>query len=158
MHRQVASRFGAPRVVVALQTQRNTLPVAPWLIPPIVVSIGRKRIGGARRRACAPGVVLLLGMPRVLDRASGVWAAIAVMLGVSLRTVVGRGVRTMARLCRAGAIAIIAPAARCSAISGPIARIAQIVGRPSALAAAVDVQPHHRATTAGSCTPLAGAV
>ena len=83
-----------------------------------------------------------------------------------MRTVAGRSrVRTMARVCRGGATTIIGPAVRIcigppSAIGAPIARIAEIVGRPSALAAAVsfDVRPHHRAATAGGCTPPAGAV
>ncbi len=165
MRRPVVSCFAAARVVVALLTRRNILPVAPWLTAPIVVSVrGRKGIGGARSRMCSPRVVPQLNIPRVLDRSSGVSAAIAVILGVSLRTVAGRSrVRTMACACRGGAIAIIGSAVRIrigplSAIA--IARIAAIFGRPSALAAAVsfDVRSHPRAATAGSCTPPAGAV
>jgi len=148
-------------------SRRNTLPIAPWLTAPIVVSVrGRKGIRGARRRMCSPRVVPKLNIPRVLDRSSGVSAAIAVILGVSLRTVAGRSrARKMARAFRGGAIAIIGSTVRIcigppSAIGGPIARIAEFFGRPSALATAVsfDVQSHHRAATAGSCTPPAGAV
>ena len=166
MRRPVVSWFAAARVVVALLTRRNTLPVAPWLTAPIVVSVrGRKGIGGARSRMCSPCVVPQLNMPRILDRSSGVSAAIAVILGVSLRTVAGRSrVRTMACASRDGAIAIIGTAvgiriAPPAAIGGPIARIAAIFGQPSALAAAgsFDVRSHHRAATAGSCTPPAGA-
>ena len=145
MSRPVVSCFAVARTVVALLTRLNTLPVAPWLTAPIVVSVrGRKGIGGARSRMCSPRVVPQLNIPRILDRSSGVSAAIAVILGVSLRTVAGRSrVRTMALVCRGGAIAVIGSAVR-----------------PSALAAAVsfDVQSHHRAATAGSCTPPAGAV
>ena len=167
MCRPAVSCFAAARVVIALLTRRNTLPVAPWLSAPIVVSVrGRNKIGGAWRRIYTSRVVPQLGMSRVFDRSSGVSAAIAVILGVSLRTVAGRSrVRTMARVCRGGAIAVIGSAVRIctgppSAIGAPIARIAEIVGRPSALAAAVsfDVQSHYRASTAGSCTPPAGAV
>ncbi len=168
MRRPVVSWIAAARVAVALLTRRNTLPVAPWLTAPIVVSVrDRKGIGWARSRMYSPPrVVPQLSVPRVLDRSSGVSAAIAVILGVSLRTVAGRSrVRTMARVCRGGAIAVIGSAVRIctgppSAIGAPIARIAEIVGRPSALAAAVsfDVQSHYRASTAGSCTPPAGAV
>jgi hypothetical protein len=167
MSRPVVSCLAVARTVVALLTRLNTLPVAPWLSAPIIVLVrGRKGIGGARRRIRSPRVVPQLNVPRVLDRSSGVSAAIARILGVSLRTVAGRSrVRTMARVCRGGAITIIGPAVRVcigppAAIGAPIARIAEIVGRPSALAAAVssDVRPHHRAATAGGCTPPAGAV
>ena len=85
--------------------------------------------------------------------------------GATKRTTGRSRARTMALVCRGGAITIIGPAVRIcigppSAIGAPIARIAEIVGRPSALAAAVsfDVRPHHRAATAGGCTPPAGAV
>ncbi len=69
----------------------------------------------------------------------------------------------MARVCRGGEIAVIGSPVRIgigpSAIGGPMARIAEIVGRPSALAAAVsvEVRTRHRAATARSCTPPAGA-
>ncbi len=151
MNRPVVSRFAAARVVVALLTRRNVLPVAPWLSAPIVVSVpGRKGIGGVRRCICSPRFVPPLDMPRVLDRSSGVTAAIGVVtaaigviLGVSLRTVAARSrVRTLARVCRGGAIAIIGSAVHIcigpSAIGGGIARIAEIVGRPSALTPAVE--------------------
>ena len=166
MRRPAVSCFAAARIVVALLTRRNTLPVAPWLSAPIVVSVrGRNKIGGAWRRIYTSRVVPQLGMSGDFDRSSGVSAAIAVILGVSLRTVAGKSrVRTMARVCRGGAITIIGSAVRIciglpSAIGGPIACIAEIVGRPSALTAAVsfDVRSHHRAATAGSCTPPAGA-
>ena len=167
MSRPVVSCFAVARTVVALLTRLNTLPVAPWLSAPIIVSVrGRKGIGGARRRIRSPRVVPQLNLPRVLDRSSGVSAAIARIRGVSLRTVAGRSrVRTMARVCRGGAITIIGSAVRIciappAAIGGPIARIAAIFGQPSALAAAgsFDVRSHHRAATAGSCTPPAGAL
>ena len=165
MRRPVVSWFAAARVAVALLTRRNTLPVAPWLTAPIVVSVrGRKGIGGARSRMCSPCVVPQHNMTRVLHRSSGVSAAIAVILGVSLRTVAGRSrVRTMACACRGGAIAIIGSPVRIrigpSVIGGPTARIAEI-GRPSALAAAiaVEVRTRHRAAATGSCTPPASAV
>ena len=165
MRRPVVSWFAAARVVVALLTRRNTLPVAPWLTAPIVVSVrGRKRIGGARGRMCTPRVVPPLAMPRDFDRSSGVWAAIAVIVGASLCTVAGRsGARTMAPVCRGGVIVVIGSPVRIgrgpSAIGGPIAHISEIVGRPSTLAAAVavDAQSRRRAATAGSCTPPAGA-
>jgi hypothetical protein len=100
MRRPDVSWLGTTRVMVALVTRRNTLPVAPWLIPPIGVSVqGRKRIGGARGRMDTPRVVPPLAMPRVFARSSGVWAAIAVIVGVSLRTVAG-GSGVMARVCR----------------------------------------------------------
>jgi hypothetical protein len=88
--------------------------------------------------------VLPLDMPRVLDRSSDAWAAIAVIVGVSLCTVAGRrGVCPMACACRGKAIAIVGSPVHMrigsSAIGGPIACIAEIVGRPSALAAAVSV-------------------
>jgi hypothetical protein len=110
MRRYVVSWFGTARVVVALLTRRNTLPVAPWLGDPLVVSVrGRKGIGGAPRRVCSPRFVPPLDMPRVLDHSSGVSAAI----GVSLRTAVVRSrVRTMASMCRGGAIAIVGSAVR----------------------------------------------
>ena len=69
----------------------------------------------------------------------------------------------MARLCRGGVIVVIGSPVRIgrgpSAIGGPIAHSSEIVGRPSALGAAVavDAQSRRRATTAGSCTPPAGA-
>ena len=165
MSRPVVSCFAVARTVVALLTRLNTLPVAPWLSAPIIVSVrGRKGIGGARRRIRSPRVVPQLNVPRVLDRSSGVSAAIARILGVSLRTVAGRSrVRTMARVCRGGVIVDIESPVRIgrgpSAIGGPIAHISEIVGRPSALAAAVSVKVRTRlrAATAGSCTPPAGA-
>jgi hypothetical protein len=114
---------------------------------------------------CTPRVVPPLCMPRFCDFSSGVWVAIAVIVGASLRTVAGRsGVRTMARVCRGRPIAIIRSPVRISigpsAVGGPMARIAEIVGRPSALAAAVSVEVRTRqwAATARSCTPPAGAV
>jgi len=163
MRRPVVSWLGTARVVVALLTRRNTLPVAPWIIRPIVVSErGRKGIGGARGHMCTHCVVPPLRMPRVCDLSSGVWAAIAVIVGASLRTVAGgSGARTMARVCRGGAIAIIGLPVHIGigpcVIGGPMARNAEIFGRPSALAAAVsfDVRSHPRAATAGSCTPPA---
>ena len=166
MRRPVVSWLGTALVVVALVTRRNTLPVAPWLVPPIGVSLqGRNGIGAARRRMCIPCVVPPLRMPRVLDRSSNVWAAIAVIVGASLRTVAGgTEVRTMARVCRGGAFSIIGSPVPIGigpcVIDGPMARIAEIVGRPSALAAAVsvEVRTRHRAATAGSCTPPARAV
>ena len=165
MRRPIILWFGTARVVVALRTRRNTLPVAPWLNPPIVVSVrGRNGTGAARGRMCTPRVVPPLAMPRDFDRSSGVWAAIAVIVGASLCSVAGRsGVRTMARLCRGGVIVVIGSPVRIgrcpSAIGGPIAHSSEIVGRPSALGAAVavDAQSRRRAATAGSCTPPAGA-
>ena len=156
MRDPVVSWLGTARVVVALLTRRNTLPVAPWIIRQIGVSMrGRKGIGAARGHMCTPRVVPPLRMPRVFDRSSGVWAAIAVIVGASLRTVAARsGVRTMARVCRGRPIAIIGSPVRISigpcAIGGPMARIAEIVGRPSALAAAVsvEVRTRRRAATA----------
>ncbi len=98
-------------------------------------------------------------MSRVFGGSSGVWAASAVIVGSSLRTVAGRGgVRTMARVCRGGAIAIIGSPVRIgigrSVIGGPIARIAEIFGRPPTLAAAiaVEVRTRRRAEAAGSGT------
>jgi hypothetical protein len=67
----------------------------------------------------------------------------------------------MARVCRGRAIAIIGSPVRISIgpslIGGPIARIAEIFSRPSALAAAiaVEVRMRRRAAAAGSCTPQA---
>ena len=167
MRRPVVSWLGTARVVVALLTPRNTLPVAPWLILPIGVSLqGRNGIGGARVRLDTPRVVRPLRIPRVFDnRSSNVWAAIAEIVGASLRTVAGgNGFRMMARVCRGGAFSIIGSPVRIGigpcAIAGPMARIAEIFGRPSALAAAVsvEVRTRHRAATAGSCTPPAGPV
>jgi hypothetical protein len=168
MRRPVVSWLCTARVVVALVTRRNTLPVAPWLVPPIGVSLqGKRGVGAARRRTCIPSAVAVspLRMPRVFDRSSNVWAAIAVIVGTWLRTVAGgSGVRTIARVCRGGAFSIIGSPVPIGigpcVIAGPMARIAEIVGRPSALAAAVsvEVRTHHRAATAGSCTPPAGAV
>ena len=90
MRRPVVSWLGTARVVVALVTRRNTLPVAPLLTAPIVVSVrGRKGIGAVRGRMCTPRVVPPLRMPRVFDRSSSVWAAIAVIVGSSERTVAG---------------------------------------------------------------------
>ncbi len=95
----VVSWLGTARVVVDLLTRRNTLPVPPWLIRPIVVSVrGRKGIGGARGRMCTHCVVPPLRMTRVCNLSSGV-SAIAVIVGASVRAVAGRsGVRPMARL------------------------------------------------------------
>ena len=91
MPRPVVSWFAAARVVVALLTRRNTLPVAPWLTAPIVVSVrGRRGIGGARSRMCSPRVVPPLRMPRVCDLSSGVRVAIAVIVCASVRTVAGQ--------------------------------------------------------------------
>ena len=167
MRRPVASGLGTAYVVVALLTRRITLSVAPWLTASIVVSLrGSKGIGGARGRISTPRIVPpLRSMPRVVDRSSGVWASIAdIIVGASFRTVAGRsGVRTMARLCRGGVIVVIGSTVRIgrcpSAIGGPIAHSSEIVGRPSALGAAVavDAQSRRRAATAGSCTPPAGA-
>ena len=156
MRRPVVSWLGTALVVVALVTRRNILPVAPWLVPPIGVSLqGRNGTGAARRRMCIPCVVPPLRMPRVLDRSSNVWAAIAVIVGASLRTVAGGSeVRTMARVCRGGAFSIIGSPVPIGigpcVIDGPMARIAEIVGRPSALAAAVsvEVRTRRRAATA----------
>jgi hypothetical protein len=97
-----------------------------------------------------------LGTSRVFGGSSGVWAAIAVIVGSSLRTVAGRGgVRTMARVCRGRAIAIIGMGP--SVIGGPMAHIAEIFRRPSALVAAiaVEVRTRRRAAAAGSGTPPA---
>ena len=69
----------------------------------------------------------------------------------------------MSPVCRGGVIVVIGSPVRIgrgpSAIGGPIAHISEIVGRPSALGAAVavDAQSRRRAATAGSCTPPAGA-
>jgi hypothetical protein len=113
---------------------------------------------------CSPHVVPQLDMSRVFDH-SGVSEPVAVILGLSLRTVAASSsVRAMTRARRGGAIVIIGSAVRIctgpSAVGGAIPRIAEIVGQPSALAAAFsfDVRSHDRAATAGSCMPAAGAV
>ena len=135
------------------------MPVVPWLTVSIVVPVrGSKGIGGARGRISTPRAVPpLCSMPRVLDRSAGVWSSIAEIVGASCRTVASRSrVRTMARVYRGGAIVSIASPVRISMM----ACIAEFVGRPSAVAAAVavEVRMRNRAATSGSCTPPAGAV
>ena len=160
---------------------RNVLPAAP-LTAPIVVPMRRStRTGGPRRRMWTHCVVPALTVPAVLDRSSGAWTAIALIVpsfvlsrGVAGSSGVHRIVRIRVRRARAifprpfGSPEHFSPQGP-STIGGPISvrwRIADIIStrRPfpalAALAVAVAVAVALRsrcwAATAGRWTPPAG--
>ena len=126
------------RAVAALLTQRDVLPVAPWLTAPMVTSLRRnKGIGGMQRLVCSR-VVPPLVVPEVFGGSSGVWAAHVVIVNSSLRMA-----RTMIRIVGGQAPAILSPTVGssvrisvCHVIEGPTGRIEFVGAHPVALAAA----------------------
>ena len=153
------------------------MPAAP-LTAPIVMPMRRStRIGGPRRRMWTPCVVPALTVPAVLDRSSGAWTAIALIVPsfVPSRVVAGssgvhRIVRIRARRARAifprpfGSPEHFSPQGP-SAIGGPMSvrwRIADIISprRPfpalAALVVAVALRSRCWAATAGRWTLPAG--
>ncbi len=75
------------RAVAALLTQRDVLPVAPWLTAAIATSLRRSKWIGATQRLVCSRVVPPLVFPGVFGGSSGVWAAHVVIVNSSLRMV-----------------------------------------------------------------------
>ena len=156
---------------------RNVLPAAPVTAPIVVPMRRRTRIGGPRRRMLTPCVVPALTVPAVLDRSSGAWTAIALIVpsfvlsrGVAGSSGVHRIVRIRARRAPAifprpfGSPEHFSPQGP-STIGGPICvrwRIADIIStrRPfpalAALMVAVALRSRCWAATAGRWTLPAG--